>query len=227
MTEKINWTAVIAAYERLQNHRAVSLESGINMKTVVQIMRRHRGVCLRCQAPVVPGKKQCKNCLEFDRARIETARNSRDPNRTKCSLCSKTHAPRSKFCETHRVSQRLLYAREFDDRRRLDKGTFRGAPSNGVQSPKEKRRRLREKYGDAGWQCWREAKGKCEACNASYDDGAIHIHHIDDDRTNNQRENFICLCFRCHRTMHLLLDSRNRRGFISLFAKTYPDKPLR
>ena len=72
MPSSIDEAEVLAAYAELQNGRAVSRRTGVHENTVYQILRRHRGECVRCKAPVAPGKKQCKKCLAFDRERIET-----------------------------------------------------------------------------------------------------------------------------------------------------------
>lgn len=40
---------------------------------------------------------------------------------------------------------------------------------------------------------------KCELCGASREDGVeLHIHHRDQDRSNNDFNNLVCLCEHCH-----------------------------
>lgn len=34
---------------------------------------------------------------------------------------------------------------------------------------------------------------------------ALEVHHIDEDRTNNEPDNLMTLCSNCHREMHGLL----------------------
>lgn len=40
---------------------------------------------------------------------------------------------------------------------------------------------------------------KCAICKSTWNDGIeLHIHHKDQDRSNNEFENLVCLCEKCH-----------------------------
>ena len=47
-------------------------------------------------------------------------------------------------------------------------------------------------------QALKRTNGKCETCGAS----AYQIHHIDEDKSNHQPDNLICLCHSCHMALH-------------------------
>src|SRR4051812_33645833 len=44
---------------------------------------------------------------------------------------------------------------------------------------------------------WQEAGSRCVFCPES-DVSALHVHHVDGDRTNNAFENLILVCATCH-----------------------------
>lgn len=46
---------------------------------------------------------------------------------------------------------------------------------------------------------------KCVRCSYSEFSSCVEIHHIDEDRTNNKKENLLPLCACCHRALHLKL----------------------
>lgn len=48
---------------------------------------------------------------------------------------------------------------------------------------------------------------KCSRCGYNEFDACVHIHHRDQDRTNNQKDNLLMLCANCHWAVHCnLLD---------------------
>lgn len=46
---------------------------------------------------------------------------------------------------------------------------------------------------------YRKCHHKCEECGQVYD---LLVHHIDQDRSNNELENFKVLCTSCHAIVH-------------------------
>lgn len=43
----------------------------------------------------------------------------------------------------------------------------------------------------------------CLECNATREDGVqLHIHHKDQDHSNNEFSNLVCLCSKCHKDLH-------------------------
>jgi len=214
--------AVVAAYERLQNFHAVAREIGVvHHNTVKQIVRRHQNKCPRCgSADILPGVIQCQSCRDGDRKRMKEARRSR---RWKglCVQCGGPVSPPSHtLCEAHRIAAAARNV-TYDARVRQ-----RGAAQGSAPSLAQKLYAIRQKYGQGGIDCFNDAHGCCEVCGASYDEVAVHIHHIDEDPSNNVRENFACLCFDDHKLVHSLLAAKNRSKALEWFRRTYPDRPL-
>lgn len=217
--KKLDDAKILAVFDRLQNGRAVARELNLHEQSVYTSLRRTKGVCTRCGGDVVAGRKSCKTCLEFDKARMKEMRAERRRFGL-CQQCGVQRSPLSKlFCETHRIA---AATRNETYRTRL-----RGASKPGVPNLRQKHRSMKNNYGPAAIDCWNEAEGTCESCGAAHADTSIHIHHIDEDRKNNARENFACLCFYCHNAVHALINSSSRTGLIAWFEKTYPERPLR
>lgn len=42
----------------------------------------------------------------------------------------------------------------------------------------------------------------CRRCGGSYENTRLEVHHIDEDKSNNSKDNLITLCVRCHRRLH-------------------------
>lgn len=217
--KKLDDSLILSAFDRLQNGKAVARELGIHEQSIYQSLRRSRGVCLRCGGPIVAGRKSCDACLKFDRTRIKAARKIK----IRLGICQQCDEQRSAisrlYCEAHRIAAA--------ERNAVHDEKKRGSPNAGISNERQKLRSLNERYGAAGIACWNEAGGKCEVCARPYGEVAIHIHHVDEDRENNTRENFVCLCFYCHNATHLLINSSNRVALIEWFSRTYPDRPLR
>lgn len=219
---KVDANAVMAGYEKTGNAAQVARDLRIHENTARQIIRKRLGKCVRCgEANIDMGKTMCGPCLERDRDRMKNRR----ANRLRNGLCTECGEPRSRLsrnlCERHRIEA----AERHETSRKRIKG--RGAPNNGIQDGRQRRQTILERYGEGGLAAWSHYNGCCAACSESYTDVAVHLHHIDENPQNNARENFTCLCFRCHRAVHLLLSSKNRKSLIRIFEAMYPDKPLR
>jgi len=91
----------------------------------------------------------------------------------------------------------------------------------GTTLEAEKEFRIRQTYGEGGVIAWRRDKGCCVLCGVSYADRAVYLHHIDRNRKNNVVENFVCLCYGCHRLVHGLLEHVNLPRFLVWFQTTY------
>ena len=66
--------------------------------------------------------------------------------------------------------------------------------------------RAEVKTGTLLWRARRHRKNCCEACGHGQ---SLHVHHIDQDQTNNRPENLQTLCKHCHNFWHT---AAKRRG---------------
>lgn len=207
---------IVALFSELQNGKAVSRALGVHEQTIYQVLRRAKGVCIRCSSPIAAGKKSCEKCLAFDRGRIKTLRKAR-ARLGVCQQCGKERSSLSRqYCDEHRIAH--LERNETHE----TKKKARGSPNGEVGNLRQKRRSLKALHGDNAVACLEESGYKCEICGAVHTDVSLHIHHIDEDRKNNKRENFIALCFTCHTATHNLLRLKKPKSFIGWFRRTYP-----
>lgn len=114
----------------------------------------------------------------------------------KCDYCGKEYylcqskAEKSKFhfcCrECKDKAQRLSSGEQFEKLRPLHYGQGKGIHS----------------YRDRAFQ---EYEHKCSVCGWNEDENILEVHHIDENRNNNDINNLIILCPICHRklTNHL------------------------
>jgi len=75
---------------------------------------------------------------------------------------------------------------------------FRSGPNNGNWKPDEERGRQTRYYR----QFFDDSDLVCRRCQYNEFGCAIDIHHIDENRHNNEKENLIPLCSNCHRGLH-------------------------
>jgi 5-methylcytosine-specific restriction endonuclease McrA len=59
---------------------------------------------------------------------------------------------------------------------------------------------------------------KCQVCAYDEYDFCLDVHHLDEDRKNNELDNLIILCAMCHRKVHKKIIDLN-----SVLKKTTPD----
>ncbi len=195
---------IVDSYARLQSGRAVARELGIHENTVYAVLRRHRGACVRCSAPVAPGKKHCPSCTEWNRDRMRERRKEAR-HRGICVVCDRPRSPLSRnYCEEHRLAD-LEAGRAYNERQKLKRGT----PEDGIPSNRQRERALRDRYGPDAVALWRETGGKCQLCGIQHRQRAVCLHHIDSDPTHNERSNFALLCVICHKLVHLLTEHPN------------------
>lgn len=222
---KVDYSEVLRLLSETKNRHEVARRLGIHVNTVQRAIRLDGKKCTRCMAPVLPGHPVCAKCLEWDRERVHGARKERK-RLGLCLNCEKQRTPISRlYCDEHRLA--AIGRNEKYHYRKKAKGSLPGAPHGAKQNPAQRRETIKERYGDGAVARWDETGGKCEVCAIAYGDMAVHMHHIDENPSNNAFENFACLCFRCHQTVHFLIASANRIGLIAWFERTYVDRPLR
>jgi hypothetical protein len=210
----IDDAVILEAHKRLGNGRAVSRETGVHENTVYQVLRRAAGACLRCGGKPVPGKASCQPCLDYEKARVKQER----ARRLRAGVCVQCEGPRSPlsslYCEKHRIAAAAAS--------KARKKALRGSPQGEAQSFRQKMRSLLARFGQAGRDRWNHAGGACEICATPYGEAAIHLHHIDRDRTHNTFENLICLCHDCHTAGHALLRLKQRAALLVWVERAYP-----
>jgi 5-methylcytosine-specific restriction endonuclease McrA len=118
------------------------------------------------------------------------------------------------YCAEHR-----LRALERNVAYELQQKTKRGAPHQGVLNSRQRHRSLRDKYGESGITVWDRDGGACILCHIPYQQKAIHIHHINGDPSESTVENMVCLCFRCHRLIHLMMEHPNLHHVWAWFSQ--------
>lgn len=205
---------ILEAYTELQNGHAVARKLNIPTVTVHAVLRRNRGTCVRCNREVTPGRKHCADCLALLR---QTAKEKRAARRRDglCEMCDQPIAPPSKtFCAEHRL--RDLEYRE--QRRKEEKRGHWGEAQNAHQ----RRRYILAKYGQAGLNVLERDNEQCVICGVSYAEKAIHLHHKDANQKHNTEDNLVCLCFRCHKLAHLLIEHPDPAGMLAWLRATYP-----
>ena len=57
-----------------------------------------------------------------------------------------------------------------------------------------------KRYIDGGHK-YRINKNKCYFCQIDYN---LHIHHVDKDKSNNNKDNLLILCSGCHARLHVI-----------------------
>lgn len=222
MPRKYDYEAIIKSYKDLESIRGVSEQLNVPRMTVRAVVYRLLGKCVQCASPVLPGKDVCAKHQSYWADRIAAKRKNRRREGL-CQECDEPYAlPSKTLCAKHRLLS--LKRNETYDKKRSNR--LRGSSQGVASSLKQKLYKINENYGSAGIDCFNENEGCCEICGSHFQEVAVHIHHIDEDRNHNTRINFACLCFHCHKAVHQLIDSKNRQQLIAWFERTYPDKPL-
>lgn len=187
---------------------------GISEEHVYGILRGLADRCVRCGTTVKTGQRQCAECQKFDRDRIREKR----LGRSKAGLCIECGEPRSPLsrtvCDKHRqaqVERNRAYAARKKRHSDLKPEPYRDCRAN----------RIRRLYGQPAADLWKECDGCCQICGVPHGQQSIQVHHIDEDRKNNARENLAILCFDCHQATHKLLAVANRPAFLAWFRRTY------
>jgi len=208
-------------YQETGSGRETARRLGIHENTVYAVLKRHKGLCVRCGRAVLPGKKHCLACLKALRNRVK----QRDKEQRRKGLCAQCEAPVAwpsrQYCARHRLGHLEAAERYYNKKKgRRDSPGLYGAP---VTSMREKQ--IRYNYGEAGITTWRLHNGQCVLCGIAHAERAVHIHHIDGNDTNHAESNLTCLCIRCHRTIHALLLLPNIAQAFAWLKTTYPALP--
>lgn len=207
---------IFALFQETGSGREVARRLNLHENTIYNALRRYRGVCQLCGNPVAAGKKHCAACLEILRTRMRVKRKERIRQGI-CAECNDPVAPPSRmYCAPHRLS--VIHRNSVYDAKQRIK---RGAPEPGIPNERQRQRHIREKYGLAGIKVWQRDNGQCILCHVSFQEKAIHIHHINGEPTQSTEDNMACLCFRCHKLTHLLMEHPHMHQALEWFHKTY------
>lgn len=215
---KANHALVVAMFEELRVGRAVARHLNLHENTVYQILRLHQGKCRRCGKPGAIGRQHCQECLEGLRREMQAKRKAR-LRLGLCQLCDeRLDGPSKQFCSTHRIKN--LEWREQHDK--TSQAAKRGTPEPGVPNDRQRRRVIRARYGVAGLAVWDRDDARCVVCAVTYLEKSISIHHVDGNDTHSTEDNMVCLCARCHRLVHLLIEHPYNRRALAWIWNTYP-----
>lgn len=190
--KKANEQAIYKALDRNEGNVAkTARELSLHWNTVNKYKKRRLGLC-RCGRPLDdPNYISCARCRAWTR---EHSRNRRRYLKQKgvCIVCGKPLAKSSYvLCDDCLAKAR---DRETCYRERLGP---------------EYRRILYvlRHFGPAGLDAYKEASGRCQACNAPEPPHRRHsIHHIDGNDGNNASDNFVILCKTCHAIITRLIE---------------------
>jgi len=208
----VNYEEVVRVYKETGHVRATARLMGIHENTVKSILHKARGNCIDCGAFVDGRTVRCPECTTKRKALIH-AYTEDHLARGLCVSCDERLAPSSRrHCVKH-----MLAAVEGTRRHRRK----RIVNTIGTTLEAEKEFHVLRDYGEGGLAAWRRDKGCCILCGLSYADRAVYLHHIDRNRKNNVVENFVCLCYGCHRLVHGLLEHVNLPRFLVWFQTTY------
>jgi hypothetical protein len=215
---RINHDAFLRLFDEIGVVKEAARRLGIHEQTAHQILRTSRGQCRDCPTAIPPGQRWCGACRE----RIRAAEKAQAAEHVRLGLCVKCTEriafDRSKrYCDAHATAL-VDYTREYRRKRVVN--------TTGTTMEAEKALRIRRDYGEGGVTAWQRDGGCCILCGKSYADGAVYLHHIDQDRSNNIAENFVCLCYKCHRLIHGFLEHPNLSRLLAWFHEHYPEERL-
>jgi hypothetical protein len=214
---KINHSQVLALYEQVGVIRETARQMGIHEQTVRDILKAARRQCQWCGQPLIWAQRICPTCLPKKRA-IEREFAKKQQQAGLCVKCTEPlELPSRRFCTKHRIAMRD--AMRTHRRKRMVNTT-------GTTLEAEKALRVRNAYGEGGAAAWERDKGCCVLCSRSYTEGAVYLHHIDQNRRNNVMTNFVCLCYKCHRLIHGFLEHPQLSKLLQWFHATYPEERL-
>ncbi|MDQ4119889.1 MAG: hypothetical protein M3209_00295 [Acidobacteriota bacterium] len=208
---------VLAVYAECKSGRETARRLGLHDNTVYAILRRAKGQCAICGKPAGYEQKHCSEC----KVKVnERAKNKRARRRQAglCEACDSPYeAPSRKFCRAHWLQDKQL-RQTYREQAKVKRGT----PQKGVPNQTQREAELLRKYGQDAVEVWRELKGSCVICNATYSQKSICLHHIDGNHENNVKENFTLLCFRCHKLVHLFIEHEQPDSALQWIKQTYP-----
>lgn len=210
---------ILALYAELGSKRETARRLGVTDVTVRNCVRATKALCERCTASVPFGQRFCQACTA---KRTERARERRKERRREglCDQCDERIQPPSTiYCDTHRLAHQ--------ERSRQHVGNkLRQVTGHGLPTKREREKQIRYDYGQAGIEAWHRDKESCVLCGVHYKDKTIHIHHLDGNHSHNVKNNLTCLCFRCHKLIHLLSQHPNPPHILTWFVAHYPQHIL-
>lgn len=213
-----NRDEVLRVYAETKSGRETARILNLHSNTVYQILRAERGQCERCSNSAAAGKKHCSDCLKVLAQEAKKKRAIRRAN----GICVNCDSPRVKgssyYCEEHWQANRA--------RQKRYKAKLRGTKA-GLSNEEQRIRSIKDAYGAGGIEAWVRDGGRCIICQAEHTgtngSTTVHLHHIDEDRSNNVPDNFACLCFDDHHLVTKLLGLSQATDVILWVAQTYPD----
>jgi hypothetical protein len=215
--ELINRELVLSLYAETKSGREVARRMGIHETTVYAILKRHRSLCIACGKTVTYGHTHCDPC----RAKIREDMREKRKRRRRQGLCDECdqpiQPPSNQYCAHHRivVAERNVAYRQ----RQKEK---RGSHHDGVANQQQREYAIRNKYGEDAVLAWQRDQGTCIVCGVPHAKKTVHLHHIDGDDQHSTVENLACLCFRCHKLTHLLVEHPDPEVFMSWVRSVYP-----
>jgi 5-methylcytosine-specific restriction endonuclease McrA len=207
-----------------KNMKQTARDLGLHYLTVVIAVRRSRGKCVRCAGNAAPNRKYCAECLVLLGERKKTKYISRKQKGI-CSSCNEPTLPGKYLCGKHH-DKFLEYHRARHQVERTAEAAKRGCRYPHIPSTTQRLRWLKSKYGEAGKLAWLRDDERCVICHVPHQTYSVHVHHIDQNPTNNTLENLVCLCFSCHQTVHKLLTHQHPEHLLHWVIKTYPNLNL-
>lgn len=212
---------MLASYRETHSYAETGRRMGVTGTTVRQYMRHYEGLCNDCPATVPYGDRYCADC---DKRRSAWMKERRKERRRQglCSECDEPiQPPSTQFCAEHR-----LHAQDRSATHKKKLSQQRQVGCTGIPTRPQRNKHLRYAYGQAGIDAWDRDKGCCALCFVSHEERAVHIHHLDRNPKNNVTDNLVCLCLRCHRLTHLLVEHPRPHHVVRWFLTQYPDEGI-
>ena len=94
-----------------------------------------------------------------------------------------------KYWETHQVQYKEYYLKNIERIRQYNRERWQ------KKKNELKKRKIQSLYGENGIKCLLRDNNQCQKCHSKIH---LHIHHIDWNNKNNDLENLIILCRKCH-----------------------------
>jgi len=201
---------ILAIYDETLSVRETGRRLNLHENSVRLVLKASKGVCADCPAPILLGRRYCAAC---DKRRADWMKTRRKTRRREglCTECDeRIQPPSTQFCDKHRFAH-ARRARAHEEK------MTRTTPE---QQQREKH--LRYRFGEAGVRAWNRDQGTCVLCIGAAPERKIHIHHVDGNPANNVVRNLVCLCARCHRLIHSLVEHPNPHNVIQWFLDHYP-----
>lgn len=212
--DKLDHELVIATYNELGGNRATARALGISENTVLQIRRITNGMCRSCGQPREDlSFTKCDVCRE-KYAKLAVNRRKQRKNNGICVQCNNPQSSRSdSYCDYHLEHFRL--------KARNDRKVMRKRLGEKAYKNRQRIDRIRSSYGTAAVDALAETEHSCSICGEPYKPRMIHIHHIDTDHNNNDPDNLVPLCVRCHKLVHELIKHSDPGSVINWVSQTY------